>query len=139
MSNFLGWFFHVLGGKKFFLNLLKNILATTLKSYIKWLLYIYKYIYIYIYFFFWKSLKKLKKNWNYCHKSFVMIYSICYTWLSPYYYKTSMIDQIGSTKLVLPKWLKYGTLNRVIRVGIIFQEGYEADHTRSRMWPTFIK
>ena len=34
----LGWFFHVLGGKNFFLKKFKNILATALKSYIKWLL-----------------------------------------------------------------------------------------------------
>ena len=53
MSNFWGKFFYVLGGKTFFLNFFKNILATALKSYIKWLLYIY--------IFFWKSLKKLKK------------------------------------------------------------------------------
>ena len=26
------------------------------------------------------------------------------------------LGRIGSTKLVLPKWHKYGTLNRVIRV-----------------------
>jgi hypothetical protein len=28
------------------------------------------------------------------------------------------MGRIGSTKLVLPKWLSYGTLNRVIRVHI---------------------
>ena len=28
------------------------------------------------------------------------------------------LDQIGSTKLVLQKWHKYGTLNRVIRVSL---------------------
>ena len=37
--------------------------------------------------------------------------------LSPFYYKTGTMGRIGSTKLVLPKWLSYGTLNRVIRVG----------------------
>ena len=29
------------------------------------------------------------------------------------------LGRIGSTKLVLPKWHKYGTLNRVIRVGCV--------------------
>ena len=52
MSNFWGEFFYVLGGKKF-LKFFNNILATALKSYIKWLLY---------FFFFWKSLKTLKKQ-----------------------------------------------------------------------------
>jgi hypothetical protein len=42
MSNFLGWFFHVLGVKN--LNFFKNILATALKSYIKWLLYMFFFI-----------------------------------------------------------------------------------------------
>ena len=37
MSNFLGWFFHVLGGKKNLKVFFKNILATELKSYTKWL------------------------------------------------------------------------------------------------------
>jgi hypothetical protein len=32
------WGFGVLGGKKFFLKIFKNILETALKSYIKWLL-----------------------------------------------------------------------------------------------------
>ena len=32
--------------------------------------------------------------------------------ISLFYYKTGMIGRIGSTKLVLPKWHKYGTLNR---------------------------
>ena len=36
--------------------------------------------------------------------------------LSQLYYKTGTMGRIGSTKLVLPKWHKYGTLNRVIRV-----------------------
>ena len=36
--------------------------------------------------------------------------------LSPFYYKTGTMVQIGSTKLVLPKWLSYGMFNRVIRV-----------------------
>ena len=54
MSNFWGEFFYVLGGKQNFEKILKNILATALKSYIKWLLYLYIY-------FFWKSLKNLKK------------------------------------------------------------------------------
>ena len=31
-------------------------------------------------------------------------------------FKTGMMGRIGSTKLVLPKWLSYGTLSRVIRV-----------------------
>jgi hypothetical protein len=38
MSNFLREFFYVLGGKNFFKIFFKNILATALKSYIKWLL-----------------------------------------------------------------------------------------------------
>ena len=38
--------------------------------------------------------------------------------LSPFYYKTGTMGWIGSTKLVLHKWLSYGTLNRVIRVKI---------------------
>ena len=29
------------------------------------------------------------------------------------------LGRIGSTKLVLPKWHKYGTLTRVIRVGLV--------------------
>ena len=41
MSNFWGEFFYVFGGKKNFENFVKNILATALKSYIKWLLYIF--------------------------------------------------------------------------------------------------
>ena len=36
--------------------------------------------------------------------------------LSPFNYKTGTMGRIGSPKLVLPKWLSYGTLNRVIRV-----------------------
>ena len=32
------------------------------------------------------------------------------------------LGQIGSTKLVLPKWHKHGTLNRVIRVGRWFKK-----------------
>ena len=36
--------------------------------------------------------------------------------LSPFYYKTGILGRIGSTKLVLPKWHKYSSLNRVIRV-----------------------
>ena len=36
--------------------------------------------------------------------------------LSPFYYKTVTIDQIGSTSYVLPIRLSYHTLNRVIRV-----------------------
>ena len=43
MSNFFGEFFYVLGGKKKFKKFFKNILATALKSYIKWLLYIFFY------------------------------------------------------------------------------------------------
>ena len=42
MSNFFGEFFYVLGGKKIFEKFFENILATALKSYIKWLLYMYK-------------------------------------------------------------------------------------------------
>ena len=41
LSNFLGRFFHVLGGKKNFEFFFKNILGTALKSYIKWLLYFF--------------------------------------------------------------------------------------------------
>ena len=52
MSNFLGWFFHVLGVKKIFKDILKNTLATALKSYIKWLLF----------FFFLKKVEKVEKN-----------------------------------------------------------------------------
>ena len=48
MSNFLGWIFHVLGVKIY----LKNILATTLKSYIKWFLFI----------FFLKKFEKVEKT-----------------------------------------------------------------------------
>ena len=36
--------------------------------------------------------------------------------LLQFYYKTGTMGRFGSTKLVLPKWLSYGTLNRVIRV-----------------------
>ena len=72
MSNFLGWFFHVLGVKKNLNKIFKNILATALKSYIKWLLYIY-------FFFFAEKVWKSWKNWNYLHKIFVTMYSICYT------------------------------------------------------------
>ena len=36
--------------------------------------------------------------------------------LSPFYYKTGILGRFGSTKLVLPKWHKYSSLNRVIRV-----------------------
>ena len=71
MSNFWGEFFYVLGGKKNFLNFFKNILATALKSYIKWLLYIKKFIIEN----FWKTWK----NWNYLHKILFPVYSICYT------------------------------------------------------------
>ena len=46
------WFFELFEGKKKFKKKIKNILATALKSYIKWLLYIY--------FFFFK-LKKVEK------------------------------------------------------------------------------
>ena len=31
-----------------------------------------------------------------------------------------MMGRIVSTKLVLPKWLWYGMLNRVIRVGLVY-------------------
>ena len=62
MSNFFGEFFYVLGGKK--------ILATALKSYIKWLL---------CFFFFFEKVWKSWKNWNYLLKIFVTVYSICYT------------------------------------------------------------
>ena len=54
MSNFFGEFFYVLGGKIFFKKNFKNILATALKSYIKWLLYIY--------FFFLKKFEKVEKT-----------------------------------------------------------------------------
>ena len=40
--------------------------------------------------------------------------------LSQLYYKTGTMGRIGSTKLVLPKWHKYGTLNRAIRVCCLF-------------------
>ena len=36
--------------------------------------------------------------------------------LSPFYYKTGTMGRIGSTSYVLPIWLSYRTLNRVIRV-----------------------
>jgi hypothetical protein len=52
MSNFLGWFFHVFGVKKFFRKFFKNLLATALKSYIKWFLYI----------FFMKKVEKVEKT-----------------------------------------------------------------------------
>ena len=63
-------------------------LATALKSYIKWLLYIY------IYFFFenfWKSWK----NWNYLHKIFFMMYwlHLLYSGLANPYPKTSRIQR----------------------------------------------
>ena len=38
LSNFWGWFFQLFEGKKIFWKNFKNILATALKSYIKWLL-----------------------------------------------------------------------------------------------------
>ena len=43
------------------------------------------------------------------------------------------LGQIGSTKLVLPKWHKYGTLNRVIRVMHIIIKSYIDDffHAKS--------
>ena len=69
MSNFWGQFFYVLGGKKKLKKKFKNVLATALKSYIKWLLY----------FFFFEKVWKSWKNWNYLHKIFVTMYSICYT------------------------------------------------------------
>ena len=73
MSNFWGEFFYVLGGKKIFKKIFKNILATALKSYIKWLLYIYI-------FFFWKSLKKLKKlelsPQNFCYDVLHLLYLV---------------------------------------------------------------
>ena len=60
MSNFLGWFFHVLGVKIFFKIFskifLKNILATTLKSYIKWFLFLFIFIY------FLKKFEKVEKT-----------------------------------------------------------------------------
>ena len=56
------------GGKIIFF-FFKSILATALKSYIKWLSYI---------FFFEKFLRSWK-NWNYLHKIFFPMYSICYT------------------------------------------------------------
>ena len=37
-------------------------------------------------------------------------------YLSSYSDKSTYIGRIGSTKLELPKWHKYGTFNRVIRV-----------------------
>ena len=36
--------------------------------------------------------------------------------LSPFYYKTGTMGRIGNTRYVLPTWLLYRTLNRVIRV-----------------------
>ena len=54
MSNFWGPFFHFFGVKKNLKFFLKNIIATALESYIKWLLYIY------IFFF----LKKFWKSWK---------------------------------------------------------------------------
>ena len=36
-----------------------------------------------------------------------------YFLLSPFHYKTDTMGRIGSTKLVLPKWLSYGTLNNL--------------------------
>ena len=49
-----GVFLCLRGAKKILRFFLKNILATALKSYIKWLLYFFS-------FFFWKSWKKLEK------------------------------------------------------------------------------
>merc|ERR1712051_421618 len=72
MSNFLGEFFYVLGGKKFFKKFFKNILATALKSYIKWLLYIF--------FSFLKKFEKVEKTGIISTKfSLRCTYSICYT------------------------------------------------------------
>ena len=53
MSNFWGPFFHFFGVKKFFLNFFKNISATALKSYIKWLLH---------FFLFFEKVEKSWKN-----------------------------------------------------------------------------
>ena len=54
MSNFWGEFFYILGGKKIFKIFLKNILATALKSYMKWLLKFF--------FFFFEKIWKSWKN-----------------------------------------------------------------------------
>ena len=71
MSNFWGEFFYVLGVKKKFKNFFKNILATALKSYIKWLLWFF--------FILFEKNWKSWKNWNYLHIIFATMYSICYT------------------------------------------------------------
>ena len=54
MSNFWEEFFYVLGGKKNSKFFFKNILATALKSYIKWLLQFF--------FFFLKKFQKVEKT-----------------------------------------------------------------------------
>ena len=53
MSNFLGWFFHVLGGKKNFDFFFKKYFRNRTEK-------LHKMAFI-ILFFFWKSFKKLKK------------------------------------------------------------------------------
>ena len=47
--------------------------------------------------------------------------------LSPFYHKTGTMGQIVSTKLVLPKWLSYGTFNRVIRVGLVIAKNSDLE------------
>ena len=72
MSNFWGEFW----GAKIILIFFLNILATTLKSYIKWLIYIY----VCIYFFFLKKFEKVEKTWIISTKfSLRCTYSIRYT------------------------------------------------------------
>ena len=53
LSNFWGWFFQLFEGKKKFWKNFKNILATALNSYIKWLLW---------FFFFSKKFEKVEKT-----------------------------------------------------------------------------
>ena len=66
MSNFFGEFFYVLGGKKNFEIFFKNILATTLKSYIKWLLY-----------FFFSFFEKVWKSWKNCFFRAKFFFLVC--------------------------------------------------------------